>query len=267
MGEIGKGQITKSAAEVYEAFYVPALFEQWATRVADAVGIRTGERALDVACGTGVLAREFAARVGPTGSVTGVDINEGMLAVARGRGPQIEWRQAPAESLPFAGAEFDAAGCQFGLMFFQDKPMALREMARVLKPGGRLAVAVWDEIETWPGMRALYALMGRMFGEDLAAALRTPFLLGKADDVVLLFEEAGVSPTNIETSAGVARFPSLEEAIYTDVRGWVADDVIDDAALDRLVAEARSELASFVNADGSMTSECSAHIVTATKAA
>ncbi len=96
------------AAAAYEEFFVPALFGQWAPRVVDAAQIRSGDRVLDVACGTGVLAREAASRVAPSGSVAGVDLNPGMLEVAAQLAPAIEWRQGAAESLPYPDESFDA---------------------------------------------------------------------------------------------------------------------------------------------------------------
>jgi ubiquinone/menaquinone biosynthesis C-methylase UbiE len=98
MSKIESGQVSASAAEIYEQFYLPALFLEWTPRMADAARVEAGQRVLDVACGTGVLARALVERVGPRGSVVGLDINEGMLAVARRKGPAIEWRQGAAEA-------------------------------------------------------------------------------------------------------------------------------------------------------------------------
>src|SRR5690606_33009557 len=142
------------AAEAFETHFVPALFAEWAPRVADAAGLQTGHRVLDVACGTGVLAREAARRVGPQGFVWGLDLDDGMLTVAGRRAPEIEWRQGTAESLPYADRSFDAVVSQFGLMFFPDRTKALREMQRVLRPGGRIGVAVWDSLENTPAYAA-----------------------------------------------------------------------------------------------------------------
>jgi ubiquinone/menaquinone biosynthesis C-methylase UbiE len=125
MSDSETGQVTRSPAEVYEEFFLPALLQQWTSRVADAAGIQSGERVLDVACGTGVLARAVAERVGPSGAVIGVDINEGMLAVARRKAPAIAWKQGRAEALPLDSESFDAVVSQFGLMFFQDRRVAL----------------------------------------------------------------------------------------------------------------------------------------------
>ncbi len=178
MDDVQQGQVTRSAADVYEEFFVPALFAPWSAPVAEAAGIAPGQEVLDVACGTGVLAREAAKRVQPGGTVTGLDRNDGMLAVARRKAPGIDWRHGLAEQLPFEDGRFDAVVSQFGLMFFEDRARALAEMWRVLKPGGRLAVAVWDSLERTPGYAAMTALLHELFGEQIAEALRAPYCLG-----------------------------------------------------------------------------------------
>jgi ubiquinone/menaquinone biosynthesis C-methylase UbiE len=134
-------------------FLFPLCSQQWTIRLTAAAGIRPGQRVLDVACGAGALACSVEDRVGQTGSVVGVDVNEGMLAVTKRKAPTIEWRQARAEALPFDANNFDAVVSQFGLMFFEDKHLALQEMKRVLRQGGRLAVAVWDSLEHFEGYK------------------------------------------------------------------------------------------------------------------
>src|SRR5882757_6578438 len=109
------------AATTYEALFVPALFGPWAPIVAELAQIKTGDRVLDIACGTGVLAREAAARTGQEGHVAGLDPHAGMLAVARDRSPAIDWREGTAEALPFPDRSFDVVVSQFGLMFFADR--------------------------------------------------------------------------------------------------------------------------------------------------
>ena len=136
-----------TAAEAYEALHVPALFGQWPEAMLDAAAVAVGQRVLDVACGTGVLARAAASRVTPGGSVVGVDLDAGMLAVAARLAPKVAWRRANASTLPFPERCFDAVLSQFGLMFFVERPAAIAEMLRVLKPGGRIAVAVWGALE------------------------------------------------------------------------------------------------------------------------
>lgn len=257
-----KGQVIRSAAEVYESFFVPALFEEWAPRVADALSIGPGQVVLDVACGTGVLAREAARRVGAPG-VVGLDRNPDMLAVARAQAPSIEWRAGRAEELSFDDGRFDAVGCQFGLMFFDDRARALREMWRVLRPGGVLAVAVWARLDDNPGYAAVVAMLQDLFGDAIANELRAPFALGDVDALRGLLAGAGIADAQVATIAGRARFPSIDAWVETDIRGWTLADRLDDAALARLVHEARIRLRRFAADGGEVRFDAPAHLVTA----
>ena len=151
MGEHKTGQVASNAAEIYEAFFIPALFIDWPDQVLTAADVGAGHHVLDIACGTGILARHAEAMVGPNGSVTGVDINEGMLAVARKMNPNITWELGAAESLPYDQESFDRVVSQFGLMFFSDPAQAISEMVRVIRPGGKIGVAVWASLEDTPG--------------------------------------------------------------------------------------------------------------------
>ena len=265
MDDAGTGQVNRNAAEVYEEFFVPALFRQWAPRLADAAQLAAGQVVLDVACGTGVLAREAAARVSPGGSVTGLDRNEGMLAVAGRKAPGIAWKPGRAEALPFADRSFDAVVSQFGLMFFEDRVAALREMWRVLRPGGRLAVAVWDAAEHSPGYADMIALLQRLFGDRIANELRGPFVLGDTSALRSLFQQSGIADVEIRTVDGRARFPSLESWMHTDVKGWTLADLIDETQYRRLLQEAPRELTRHVRSDGSVSFGMPAHIATAGK--
>ena len=128
MAEPERWQVSTDAAEVYESCFVPAIFGAWAGPVAEAAGIRTGNKVLDVGCGTGVLAREALRLVGQDGEVVGLDLNAGMLAVAARTEPGIEWRQGDAASLPFEDATFDVVMSQFALMYFPDRVASLSEM-------------------------------------------------------------------------------------------------------------------------------------------
>ncbi|MDT8304800.1 MAG: methyltransferase domain-containing protein, partial [Anaerolineae bacterium] len=201
----------------------------------------------------------------PAGAVTGVDINEGMLAVARQKAPHLTWRPAPAESLPFDDATFDRVVSQFGLMFFVDPPRALAEMMRVLRPGGTLAVAVWDTLEMTPGYAQLATLLDELFGSEAAQSLHAPYVLGDKQTLVSLFAEAAVPDPTIQTMSGTARFPSLEAWMYTDIRGWTLAGMIDDEGFERLQRAAQERLSHFVRADGSVEFDAPAHIVTAIK--
>src|SRR5262245_65586750 len=130
---------------------VPALFAPWASHLIRIADPKPGERVLDAGCGTGIVARQVAARVGAKGSVTGLDLSPHMLAVAREtaarEGRTVEWREGQAEKLPFPVGSFDLVLCQFALMFFADRAAALAEMRRVLSAGGRAAVSVWQGLD------------------------------------------------------------------------------------------------------------------------
>lgn len=259
------GQVSKSAAEIYDEFFVPALFGEWAGPLCDAAGLEPGERVLDVACGSGATTREASRRVGPAGLVTGLDMNEGMLAVAQLRAPNCEWIKGRAEELPASDGVFDAVLCQFGLMFFDDRVKALREMQRVLRPGGRLALSVWDTAATSPGYAGMISLIDSMFGRDAADALRAPFVLGDREQLRRLLAEGGLGQASVSTRSGTARFASIREWVRMDVRGWTLSDFIDDKGFEDLVAEAERTLGDFTAPDGAVNFPAPAHIVSWSK--
>ncbi len=265
MNKSDTGQVTRTAADVYEEFFVPALFQPWANRVVNAAWIKPGQKVLDVACGTGVVARAAAERVKPGGSVTGLDRNEGMLAVAARKAPWIEWRNGRAEALPFESDSFDAVVCQFGLTFFENPVLAIKEMARVLRPGGHLAVAVWALLEKSPGYARLADLLQRLFGDSAANALRTPFKMGDERLLSSLFTDAGIRGAWLVEEQETARFSSIKDWLFTEIKGWVLADTIDDAQFARLLEEADPSLCSFVSAGGRVEFPVRAYIVCATK--
>jgi len=252
-----------AAARAYEALHVPAVFRQWCGPVLAAARIEEGQRVLDIACGTGVLAREARVRVGPTGFVAGVDPDRGMLAVALELSPTVEWRHGTAEALPFPDQAFDAVVSQFGLMFCSDRRLALREMLRVLVPEGSLAVAVWDRLENSAVYPIEVALLARIAGKRAADALRAPFALGDPVALAALFESAGVASVHVETRTGIARFPSIRAMVEADLRGWlpVMGVVLEEALIQRILAEAESALRDFVTAQGQVVFDSPAHII------
>ncbi len=255
------------AATAYQEFFVPALFQEWAPRVVAAVKIQPGQRVLDVACGTGVLAREAASHVGSSGSVAGLDPDPGMLEIAARLAPAIEWRRGTAESLPYADQSFDVVVSQFGLMFFTDRCQALREMLRVLVPGGRVAVAVWDSLDQVPAYATEVALLERVAGQQAADALRAPFVLGDRRELAALFSSAGLPSLAIRTHRGTARFPSIRSMVEADLRGWlpVVGVALNDDVIDRILKEAEQALSPYLTAARKVMFDLPAHIVSGTK--
>lgn len=252
-------------AQLYENNYVPTLFGPWAPRVAAAAGISSGDRVLDVGCGTGVLAREATRHVGSTGRVTGLDLSEGMLSVARLVGPGIDWRQGDAGDLPFEDESFDVVVSQFALMYFPDRPAALREMMRVLVPGGRLAVAVWAPHERATGYVKLAEIAERYAGEEAVKILRKPHVLGDPETLRELFEEAGIQNPAIEIRDGVYTQSSIDFFLDSEVKGSPLNDLFDDESYPPFLEETRAALAAFLTPDGELKIPMDATIVTAQK--
>jgi SAM-dependent methyltransferase len=259
-----RGQVAASAAEVYDGFFAPALFEQWTDVVLDVADVRAGHRVLDVGCGTGVLARAALGRVGTNGHVAGLDPNDGMLAVARRAEPGIEWHTGPAERMPFSDHSFDRTVSQFALMFFTDATAALREVHRVTTPNGQVAIAVWDQLDNNRGYARLAALIEELFGSDAADAIRVPFHMGDPELIVGLATAAASEPS-VTRHPGVARFESLEHWLHTEIRGWTLADTIDHDGFATLLDAAHDQLSDLVEG-GRVVFDVSALVVSGSTA-
>lgn len=238
-------------AELYEQSLVPALMAQFAALTLEAAKVKPGDRVLDVACGTGVVGRAALELVGPGGSVTGVDLNPAMLAVARRVAPSAEWLEASAQDLPFGEASFDVVTCQFGLMFFPDRVAALREMWRVLRPGGWLSLTVWDRIDQSPGYEVLEKIADRFGGRPAADEIRTPFALGEMDILLALAKQARIPNVRADWWGGNATFRSVEDLVDAELGS--TPGLIDKAQFDAIVAEAKAALAPFLRPDGGVS--------------
>ena len=202
-----------TAAEAYEAFLVPAIFGPWARAVLRAHGPKPGSAVLDVACGTGIGARLAAASVGRSGRVVGVDADDAMLAVARKTGggredAPIEWRQANAAALPFPESAFDHVLCFEGLQFFPDRPAALLDLRRVLRPGGTFVGTVWGPLAQNPAYEALAEAL-RHFVSAEAGSLR-PFTLTDAAAIRSLVGAAGFDEVSVKRETLTFTAPSAE---------------------------------------------------------
>lgn len=233
-------------AEVYDEQFVPALFAPWGPVVAAEAEVRKGDRVLDVACGTGALTLAVSKIAGPSGMVVGLDINPEMLAVARRKPVQIEWLEGRAEALPFADNSFDAVVSQFGFMFFEDRPKAPAEMMRVLKPNGRLAVAVCDAVENSPGYGTFARLLDQLFGTEIGDAFRAPFCLGDARRLRDICREAGLAGAEVVRRNGKVRFNSIDALVSTErACAWTLGGVLTDEQFERLLSESKTALKPF----------------------
>lgn len=260
------GKISRPPAEIYDEFFVPALFQQWGSIVSEVADIRPGQRVLDVACGTGVLACAAAERVAPDGHVTGLDINPEMLEVARRKDTPVDWRLGPAEGIPFPDGSFDAVVSQFGFTFFDDRVTALKEMMRVLKPGGTLAVAVCDGLDHSPGYAVLAELLHRLFGPDVAQAFRAPFILGDRDQLLAIASEAEVPDARVIRRDGTVQFPSIASLVSTErACVWTLGGLLDDHQFERLNHAAQESFEPFATASGDVIFDMPSLILTARK--
>lgn len=257
-------QIPLEAAEVYEARFVPAIFAEWAPLLADAAGVSPGQAVLDVACGTGIVARTVADRLGTDGVVVGVDLNEAMLTVARRVRPDLEWQQADVSELPFPDRAFDAVLCQMALMFFPDRARAVAEMARVTAADGTVALVVPAAIEDQPAYQRFVDIAAEEAGAA-ASVLDSYWSCGDPDELRTLVESAGLRVTTTRSHLGTAKFGSADELVATEVEGSPLISRISDDVYQRIKERARAALAPFQAADGSLPAPLRGHIVTAVR--
>lgn len=243
---IASGQA--SFPELYEQALVGPLFRPFAELLVGEAGLAPGARVLDIACGTGIVARLAAARVGPA-TVVGVDVSPPMLAVARGLEPEIDWREGEAAALPLRdGEQFDVAFCQQGMQFFPDRAAAAREMHRALAPGGRVLVSTWRADDEMPPLRELRRVAERRLGpiSDRRHSLDDPRAL---ED---LLREAGLRDVRSKTASRRVRFEdgstyvrmNAMALVGMSARGKDMDDKQRAQAIAAVVEES-SELAEF----------------------
>lgn len=197
-----------TAPENYEKYFVPAIGRPLAEDLVARASLTAGERVVDLACGTGIVARLAADQVGPSGTITGVDMNPGMVAVARSTAPAgvpISWHEANAASLPLEDASHDAVLCQLGLQFFPDKLAALQEAYRVLAPGGRFVVNVpGPEPELFA---ALAQAVARHVSDQAAGFVHVVFSLHEPEELGRLLAQAGFGSVDATSSTTTLRLP------------------------------------------------------------
>jgi len=258
-------QITAEQAEAYEERFVPALFAHWVGAVLDAARVRPGQHVLDVGCGTGIVARQAADRVGPTGHVTGLDLNAAMLAVASRIRPDLTWRQGDVAALPFDDDSFDVVTCQAAAMFFPDLVVALREMGRVTRPGGVVAVQVFDLRDDQPAYGPWIAMVARHVGPDALRMLGTYWVHGDRDRMREQCTAAGLRVTAVHDHERPASFPSVEAMVLTEVNASPLADRLSQAELDGILVDSTGVLEQFTSADDDgLTIPVTGYVVVAT---
>jgi ubiquinone/menaquinone biosynthesis C-methylase UbiE len=256
-------QISLETAETYEAAFVPSLFAHLAPQLVEAAEVTTGDHVLDVACGTGIVARTAAERTGPAGRVVGLDLNEAMLTVARRVRPDLDWRQGDATSLPFPDDSFDVVLCQSGLMFVPDPAAAVGEMARVVRPGGRVAAQVWSSLDRQTAIQPLADAVSRHAGPDAVDLISTYFRLGDQEQFTGQFTRAGLRVTDVRRLPVTVRAPSVDDYITTEVESTPLIDRISADVYRRIREDARAGLAGYCDATGELALPVEAYLVAA----
>lgn len=271
MTQAEQWQLPGGGPESYQRFQVPSLFEPLADTFLEHVEVTPGTRVLDVACGTGVVARRIAPAVGPSGRVDAIDLNPGMIEVARGLPPgggaPIEWRHGSALELPYPDGSFDLVVCQQGLQFIPDRLAALSEIHRVLVPGGRVALAVWQSIAHSPCALATAAALEAHLGAATARQMHSPFQLGDADVLSQLLSDAGFEDVAIEQATITRRVLPPDQSIPGHLASTPMGPAIvalDEAARDALVSEVGAALAPYRD-DRGLAIPQGTHIALATR--
>jgi SAM-dependent methyltransferase len=249
-----------SGPEQYQGFLVPAMFTPFAETLVVKAGIEPGSRVLDVACGTGAASRVAARRAGPDGSVTGVDLGEPTLAIARGFEPEpgaapIEFLQGDASALPVPDDSFDVAICQQGMQFFPDRAAAAGAMRAALKPGGRVAVATWTAIESNP-FGAVAAALAQHAGDEAGQMMRSPFRL-TGEELAGALSDGGFSDVAVEEETQSCTWAATpaDFAVRTIAAGPVASHfaALPEETKQAVAASAGERLAANVDGDGNVT--------------
>jgi len=263
----GQWYIAKEAAELYERVVARHILGPWAPLLVDAAHLAERERVLDLACGTGVVTRIAAQRVGSEGRVTGIDLNAGMISVARSLpapdGGPVEWLEGSALAIPLPDASVDVVLCQQGLQFFLDKALALREMRRVLDRGGRLALSVWSSTGVYNS--AVGKALVRFVGEDTAARFCASRNVPAKEELERLAVAAGFSDVNVRISRMNVHLPRLDRFVLEHLAGTpVAASIaaLDPESHKNIGASVMHELRRFNDGDG-VTYPEEIHVVTA----
>ena len=205
-------------AQAYEQLYVPAFFRPIGNALLDRLQVSATDRILDVACGTGIVARLIHGRVGSPKRLDGIDINPVMVAAAQAFAPFAETRLGDAATLPFPDGGHDVVLCQHGLMFFSDRARALGEMRRVLSDRGRLGITTWRPLSEHP----LNDAMMRVGRRRVDAPIDVPFSLGDADQLRTMIESAGFGDVRIDTVELEAHFPDAQAFTRMNFQAFAA---------------------------------------------
>lgn len=248
-------QLAGNAAAIYEAQKVPAIFGPLAEATLEAVAPTAGDAILDVACGTGIVARMARRRLGPGPRIVGADLNEGMIATARGLSDPdartCEWHVADVTALPFPDASFTVAICQQGIQFFPDEAAALGEIRRVVRPGGQIVLSVWDGAP--PLFTALAQALGRHVSPETGERSLAPFRYDGLGRLVESLRRMGCSEVSTGTVTVDRRLDDPETALPKEIMGNPVGPAVEARGrevMDAVVAETIGALSAYRNGLG-----------------
>jgi ubiquinone/menaquinone biosynthesis C-methylase UbiE len=239
-------QMDASAPELYERYLVPAITSVWANDLLDRIAPNPGESVVDIACGTGVVAR-LAQQRGHAARLVGLDLNTAMLAVARSKSIAIEWIEGSALELPFEAKSFDIVLCQLGLQFFPDRLRALMEMVRVLKATGRAGFSVYSAIEKTPAAHAFVQALDKYLGNESSRTKRSEHLSCDAQEVGTWAKQAGFSAVDIVAVTKQITFPSMLDYVRFQLTATPMAGLLKDKAAperERLITSISDDAAS-----------------------
>jgi SAM-dependent methyltransferase len=254
-------QLSGNAPAAYVQ-YASRVMEPWTDDLISQAQCASGDRVLDVACGTGFVG----ARVNPGCKITGIDVNEGMLAVAR-QNNNIDWHLGSATELPFNDASFDVVLCQQGLQYFPDRIAAVKEMARVLTPGGRISLNVWGPIERQPFHAALLDAIIVYLGEEHKAVFDLAFSLNTTQELHALADAAGLKNAHVRFEHRTIRHPDRSELIagfMTSTPIATQFSALPDHRRKKFVEHASNRLAAYMD-DAGLASPMENHFLFATR--
>jgi len=252
--------ITDDLVRTHEQYLVPAVYAQWAGRVAEIAEIELGQQVLDVACGTGTLARAAQLETGLTGKVVGLDMSEKMLESARRQSRSIDWQIGDATALPFEKHRFDRVLCQFSLMFIANRVATIKEMLRVCKPGGFVVLASWGPLQLSGAYDMLIKLINKYSGAHAAHKLAIPWALGKSGAMDSLLLSSGVNEYECHERVGQACYPSIRAFIETHLRLAGEFDKLNEEALREIMNAANKQLFPFLSPRGQLITHLNANI-------
>jgi ubiquinone/menaquinone biosynthesis C-methylase UbiE len=257
-----------SIPAIYEQYLGRLMFEPYAAEMAERLKDVSAGRVLEIAAGTGIVTRALAKALPKNVEIVATDLNQAMLDLAAKNldAPNVTWRQADAQTLPFDDSSFDVVICQFGVMFFPDKPAAYREALRVLKPGGLYLFNVWDRLDANQVSKIISDTAGAAFADDPPKFIeRVPFGYFNHDVIRRALQEAGFGRIDIDVVEKISQAPSPLHPATGLTQGTPLRMEIEARAPDRLeeLTQKATEALKAKFGDGPIENRMSAIVVTA----